>query len=307
MARIWPKPQALPPLRRPGPRAARSDRRPGRRAELRRGGAHHAPRHERDGLLRHPRRRGHRQGRGRRAEPLTPRGVLRRDLNAARRASYRRRYRRHPSPSPRDPRAEARSLPPELPARHAPDASDGGAPVAGSPRLAVVAGPFPPGEYPVVVVGSGPGGLQTSYSLSRLGVEHALISRDPLPGGMFRFYPVFERLLSWTQYDAPFERGTRPYEWYDHNSLVGDVPEHQAICADVMDRTHVVPSRPEMEQGLAAFVDRTDVRVRYQCEWQSTRRDDDGSLVLTTTDGEYRCRAAVFALGVTDPWRSPIP
>jgi len=167
--------------------------------------------------------------------------------------------------------------------------------------------PFPPGDYPIVVIGSGPGGLQTSYSLTRLGVEHALISRDSSPGGMFRFYPVFERLLSWTQYDAPFERGTRPYEWYDQNSLVGDVREHQAICADVMDRTHVVPSRPEMEQGLAAFVDRTDVRVRYQCEWQSTRRDDDGSLVLTTTDGEYRCRAAVFALGVTDPWRSPIP
>ena len=29
--------------------------------------------------------------------------------------------------------------------------------------------PFPPGDYPVVVIGSGPGGLQVSYSLRRLG------------------------------------------------------------------------------------------------------------------------------------------
>ena len=29
--------------------------------------------------------------------------------------------------------------------------------------------------------------------------------------------------------------------------------------------------------------------------------------MLVTSDGEYRCRAVVFALGVTDPWKSPIP
>ena len=30
--------------------------------------------------------------------------------------------------------------------------------------------PFPPGDYPVVVVGSGPGALQVAYSLGRLGI-----------------------------------------------------------------------------------------------------------------------------------------
>jgi thioredoxin reductase len=166
--------------------------------------------------------------------------------------------------------------------------------------------PFPPGEYPVVVVGSGPGGLQASYCLARLGVEHAVVSRDEAPGGMFRQCPIYQRLLSWTKPDAPYEPGTREYEWYDHNSLVGEEPEHQAAILPFMDRMYMVPSRPAMEQGLAAFAAKAGVRVRYNCTWESTRREEDGSLVLTTTDGEYRCRAAVFALGVTEPWKSPI-
>ena len=67
--------------------------------------------------------------------------------------------------------------------------------------------PHPPGRYPVVVVGSGPGGLQVSYCLSRLGVAHALISQDPEPAGMFRRFPLFERLITWTKPYAPSKPG----------------------------------------------------------------------------------------------------
>lgn len=167
--------------------------------------------------------------------------------------------------------------------------------------------PFPPGDYPVVVVGSGPGGLQASYCLARLGVDHAVISRDDTPGGMFRLYPIFQRLLSWSKPDAPAEAGTRAYEWYDHNSLIADEPENQALVPTFMDRSFMVPSREEMERGLAAFADRVPVPVRYGCAWEGTLREEDGRIALTTTDGEYRARAVVFALGVTTPWRSPIP
>ncbi len=73
-----------------------------------------------------------------------------------------------------------------------------------------------------------------------------------------------------------------------------------------MDRTFDVPARHEMEAALVEFATRGHVRVRYGCEWLSTRRDDAG-FVLETSDGEYRCRICVFAIGVTEPWMAPIP
>jgi thioredoxin reductase len=165
---------------------------------------------------------------------------------------------------------------------------------------------FPPGDYDVVVVGSGPGGLQTSYFLSRLGVEHAVLSADDGPGGMFRRFPLFERLISWTHPSADVPRGSREFEAHDQNSLVADDDELGALVLDEIGDDHRRPSRQEMASGLRAFAERASVSVRYGCRWESTRREDD-ALVLVTSDGEYRCIAAIFAVGMTEPWVPPIP
>jgi flavin-dependent dehydrogenase len=172
--------------------------------------------------------------------------------------------------------------------------------------VAAVERPFPPGDYDVVVVGSGPGGLQTSYCLRSLGVRHAVLSRDDRPAGMFRHFPIFQRLITWTKPDAPVEKTSREYEWYDHNSLLADEPELKAVMPGLMDRAFDLPSRREMEAGLVTFAERAALDVRYGCTWESTRQDDEG-LVLETSDGEYRARAVVFALGVTEPWRADVP
>jgi len=166
--------------------------------------------------------------------------------------------------------------------------------------------PHPPGTYPVVVVGSGPGALQTSYCLTRLGVEHALLSSDDRPGGMFRHFPIFQRLISWSKPYSPSERGSRAYQRYDWNSLLAEDREHQALVPEAMDGTSYFPSRAEMEAGIVAFAERTGVRARYSCTWESTERTDDG-FVLTTSDGEYRCRVAIFAVGMAQPWKPSIP
>jgi thioredoxin reductase len=170
--------------------------------------------------------------------------------------------------------------------------------------------PFPPGEYPIVVVGSGPGAIQTAYFLSRLGIEHAVISGDPGPGGMFRRWPFFQRLLSWTKPYAPAERTSRAFERWDWNSLLALEPQLRGIAADYMDGTSDFPSRPEMEQNITAFAERAGVAVRFGCRWESTRREEtpEGDrFVLTTADGEYRCRYAIFAVGVAEPYSPSTP
>jgi len=40
--------------------------------------------------------------------------------------------------------------------------------------------PFPPGAYPVIVIGSGPGGLQVAYELAREGIGHVQLVLDPI-------------------------------------------------------------------------------------------------------------------------------
>jgi thioredoxin reductase len=165
--------------------------------------------------------------------------------------------------------------------------------------------PFPPGDYPLVIVGTGPGGLQTSYDLRRWGIEHAVISRDEGPGGMFRRFPRFQRLITPSRQYSPVERGCAAYYRYDWNSLVPDKVEHQSLVTDYMDSTNYFPARSEIETAFSTFVERAGITARYGCEWRSTRQEDDGRFVLETSDGEYRAPLLVFATGMLERWTPP--
>jgi thioredoxin reductase len=127
---------------------------------------------------------------------------------------------------------------------------------------------------------------------------------------MFRRWPFLQRLLSWTKPHAPVERGTRAYERYDWNSLLGEEPETRALQPALMDGTSYFPSRPEMEANLVAFVDRTGLAIRYNCRWTGTSREtgaDGDGFALETTDGTYHCRTLVVAVGVAEPHTPPGP
>lgn len=169
--------------------------------------------------------------------------------------------------------------------------------------MAKLEGACPPGEYRVIVIGSGPGGLQMSYYLRRLGIEHALISADDAPGGMFRRFPIFERLITWSKLHAPAARSSKHYEWYDWNSLLAEEPENRSLASSHMDGVSYFPARHEMEAQLVSFARRTSIACRYNCRWEATRRRDDGGFVLETSDGEYRCDVVIVATGMAEPWK----
>jgi thioredoxin reductase len=170
--------------------------------------------------------------------------------------------------------------------------------------------PSPPGRYRVIVIGSGPGGLQVASRLRRHGIRHAVLTADEAPGGMFRRWPFFQRLLSWTKPYAPVSRTARAYERYDWNSLLGEEPASRTLMPDLMDGSSYFPSRPEMEQNLELFAERSELMIRYGCRWTATRREETAAgteFVLDTTDGEYRAEVVIFAVGVAEPFRPQTP
>ena len=122
---------------------------------------------------------------------------------------------------------------------------------------------------------------------------------------MFRRWPFFQRLLSWTKPFAPVERGTRYYERYDWNSLIPDEDAHRAIQPRLMDGTSYFPARAEMELNLATFARDTELRVRYDCRWTATARDGK-RFRLETTAGDYRAPVVVLAIGISQPWKPDI-
>lgn len=156
------------------------------------------------------------------------------------------------------------------------------------------------------MVGSGAGALQLSYVLGRLGIKHAVISADAAPGGMFRRFPLYQRLNTWSKPYAPVPPDSRHYAWYDWNSLLADERRHRALVPEFMRGDSYFPTREEMERSLESFARRARLRVRYGCRWEQTRREGE-EIILGTTDGVYRCRAAVFAVGMAEPWKPEIP
>lgn len=169
--------------------------------------------------------------------------------------------------------------------------------------MAELDAPYPPGDYQAVVVGSGPGGLQTSYYLRRYGIRHALISSDDSPGGMFRRFPIFQRLITWSKLHAPAARDEERYQWYDWNSLLADEADNRSLAPTFMDGTSYFPARDEMENQLVAFTRAADIGCRYGCTWESTRQEDDGRFVVTSSDGEYRSDVVIIATGMAEPWK----
>ena len=127
---------------------------------------------------------------------------------------------------------------------------------------------------------------------------------------MFRRWPFFQRLLSWTKPFAPAAHDTRAYERYDWNSLLADEPGLRALQVGFMDGSSEFPSRPEMESNLAAFADRAGIRIRYGCRWESTRRrmaPTASASSSTPPTASTAAGCAVFAVGVAEPWRPDAP
>ena len=128
---------------------------------------------------------------------------------------------------------------------------------------------------------------------------------------MFRRWPFFQRLLSWTKPHAPAPRGSRAYERYDWNSLLGDDAGDARPAAGIHGRVVVLPvpagdggephglrrARPASPSGTAAAGRRR--------RWRTGRTGAGSS--SRPRDGTYRAEALIVAVGVAEPYTPPGP
>ena len=121
-------------------------------------------------------------------------------------------------------------------------------------------------------------------------------------------FPLFERLISWTHHVADPPRESRGLRGGTTRTACS--PRSRSFAPSsrrTWPRAGAARRARRWRPALRAFAERAPLPVRYGCRWDVDRREDDDRLVLVTEDGEYRCRAAVFAVGMTDPWVPPIP
>ncbi len=91
---------------------------------------------------------------------------------------------------------------------------------------------------------------------------------------MFRRFPFFQRLLSWTKPHAQLPHASKAYERYDWNSLVAFEPEHRAVMPELMDGTSEFPARGRRwRRASGSSRSGPACRCAYQTPWQGTSRD----------------------------------
>ena len=227
-----------------------------------------------DRVLRDPRGQRGRHDRRHAARDAPPGRLLRRGLDPARRAADRRRRRVTPVELPRDRRAP-RSSRSSSTTRGSCTGCSRRRPAGCATRTAggaeawrdrVRRSPLPARRVPGHRHRQrARAGSRSRTGLRHYGIEHAVLSADPAPGGMFRSWPFFQRLLSWTKPYAPEARTAREYQRYDWNSLLAFEPELRSMQTEFMDGSSYFPSRPEMQASLEAFAERAAIAVRYGC------------------------------------------
>ena len=195
------------------------------------------------------------------------------------------------------PRSEAFLL--DNPPRDVPDAPGAGAPPAEREPVAELSGrptgdprPFPPGDYPVVVVGSGAGrdpGLVLAAPARDRPCRH--LGRPGARAGCSGAGRSSSACCPGRSRTRRSSAARRAYERYDWNSLLADEPEHRALMPELMDGTSYFPSRPEMEREPRDLrrADRDRDPLRLPLDGDPPRGRPTGDrFVLETTDGEYR-------------------
>ena len=157
------------------------------------------------------------------------------------------------------------------------------------------------GPHTVVIIGAGPGGLQTAYFLQELGIDYVIIEKGAGPGEFFRSFPRGRRLISLNKIHNGEARGEIQMRW-DWNSLLEEEMGEHFKKFD----TEYYPEADSMVAYLADFAARHAINILPHTEALRIEKDDD-MFVVTTDSGMVRGDCLVVTTGTPIPHLPPIP
>lgn len=142
-----------------------------------------------------------------------------------------------------------------------------------------------------VVIGAGPGGLQTGYFLGKRDRDYVILERSDAAGAFFSKFPVTRRLNSFNKKYNYFEDDEFNMR-SDWNSLLSDENIRFPPYTD-----DLYPAADLVVQYLNDFAQATDLRIRYGTDVTRIDRNDRGNFVLSTSTGEIECEVLLMGTG----------
>ena len=169
--------------------------------------------------------------------------------------------------------------------------------------------PFPPGSYPVIVVGSGPGGLQVSYCLDAVrGASTPCCRPTTRRAACSAAGRSSSGCCRGRSRSRPVAHADPAYQRYDWNSLLADEPENQAIMPGLMDGDVLLPvasgdAGRTSRRSPSGPGSRSATAAAGRAPGARRRRRHDG---VRPRDDRRRVPAptVVFAVGVAEPYRA---
>ena len=154
--------------------------------------------------------------------------------------------------------------------------------------------------YDVLIIGGGPGGIQTALTYSEVcrenGTEPNMVVLEAFnrAGYSFTKYPVHEKLISNNKLytGKPFK--SRYAERFDWNSLI--TKEKNILMRNYSQDFY--PNRKAIVDMLNDLIDECHIPISYDTQWIQTNKTEQGLFEVVTTKGTFTSRTVVVATGL---------
>lgn len=158
-------------------------------------------------------------------------------------------------------------------------------------------------DHTVVIVGSGPGGLQLAYFLSKAGVDYVILEKNSRAGSFYAKYPRRRDLISFNRVNTLFD-DPRINLRFDWNSLLTD--DYSFPFSAYSKKLY--PKADDLVRYLNDFADKYSLNISYGIEVLGICKSDHGGYELSVSTGQIlKCSKLVIASGFSKAYSPDIP